>query len=81
MIEMFVECRFLGGPWDGRVRTMSESVLMGLGVLRVPEPEPIHVAVAYGQALEDRGPVIHTYTWDRTVNERGERRMRWDGQP
>lgn len=73
-------CRFFGGPWDGRVLDVEESLLAGIGVVRVP------VAPSLSGLLDAPdtfpvGPTIHTYTWDRTVNEHGERRMRWDYRP
>lgn len=73
--------RFFGGPWDGRVESLPPSLLMGFRV-----PEPVNVADMMSAFSEPPSlypvniPRIHLYRWDGTINDAGERRMRWVGE-
>lgn len=73
-MSVAVTCRFFGGPMDGDVRAINETMLMGL---RVPERRVFTASMAFG----GDGVSVHTYRWDGTINGAGERRMRWDGEP
>lgn len=81
MAPLGVDARFLGGPWDGQVERIPESLLEGF---RVPEPvDPVDVMAEYASAgpIAPLLPRIHLYRWDITINDAGERRMRWSGEP
>ncbi len=76
-----VDGRFLGGPWDGQVERLPENLLTGF---RVPEPVDLLDIMADASPTDPilpSLPKIHLYRWDGTINDAGERRMRWSGEP
>lgn len=70
-------CRFFGGPYDGNVMRLDESIIR---CVRVPGAiGPGSVITPTGIEPDDRYAThrVHTYSWDGTTNRAGEHRMRW----
>lgn len=68
--ETFI-ARLFGGPADGKTFAIQQEHL--LHGLRFDEAPLLHT--------DQFWPRVHLYVWDGTVNEAGERRMRWTGEP
>lgn len=73
-----MRCRFFGGYHDGRVMIVDEALMTGPGVINLPIPQSsIFPPPANWPLIGDEFHTTEVYRWDSTVNEAGERRMRW----
>lgn len=81
----FWRCRFFGGHHHGTVITIWTALITSSGVIEMPVSMDYQEAVRgwlngpneYPLMISDEYYSTELYRWDGTVNEAGERRMRW----
>lgn len=69
-------CRFFGGFHDGEVVNVNRTLITLSGVFLFPIPVEVEWTPAVNDIVAE-AYATETYRWDQTVNEAGERRMRW----